>query len=348
LKEGVQDITSVAFNSTGDILAVAREDGSVLLQSPIESVPRIHIAPISDDAVGALSWRPSPTHRFSEKKIDEILVIGCYDGQIVLVNITWFLETFSAKVTRRGGWSDVHSDQICGIAWSNDGLSFATGGNDNRVCLFEIPMGTLGMDNPWEMKRSWTHDAAVKALAFKSGKGGILAAGSAPVSNAFSLHVCQWWTMLTSGGVGGGVHDKKIRFYNTFHGTLVSSLDVDAQITTLLWSPNQSEILATFGYTAHGITTKCAVYAYPSLQCLFAFEIADEIRALYAVPSPSGREICLAGSDECIRFYRIWGGGEESREGSPVRNLVERREVQFSGRANELVGQDRFGLSVIR
>jgi hypothetical protein len=153
--------------------------------------------------------------------------------------------------------------------------------------------------------------------------------------------------MLTSRGAGGGVHDKKIRFYNTFHGTLVSSLDVDAQITTLLWSPNGSEILATFGYTAAGITTKCAVYAYPSLQCLFAFQIADEIRALYAVPSPSGREICLAGSDECIRFYRIWGR-EESREGSPVRDLVEGSGVRFSGRANERVGQDRFGLSVIR
>jgi hypothetical protein len=153
---------------------------------------------------------------------------------------------------------------------------------------------------------------------------------------------------LTRCCVGGGVHDKKIRFYNTFHGTLVSSLDVDAQITTLLWSPNQSEILATFGYTASGVTTKCAVYTYPSLQCLFAFEIADEIRALYAVPSPSGQEICLAGSDECIRFYRIWGGGQESREGSPVRDLVEGREVQFSGRANEMVGQFRSGLSVIR
>jgi hypothetical protein len=79
------------------------------------------------------------------------------------------------------------------------------------------------MDNPWEMKQSWTHDAAVKALAFKSGKGGILAAGSAPFSNAFSLHVYQRWAILTSGGVGGGVHDKKIRFYITFHGTLVSS-----------------------------------------------------------------------------------------------------------------------------
>src|SRR5262245_57748360 len=55
---------------------------------------------------------------------------------------------------------------------------------------------------------------------------------------------------------GGGVHDKKIRFYNTFHGTLVSSLVVSAQVTTLLWSPSTAEILATFGYTAPGTSTK--------------------------------------------------------------------------------------------
>src|SRR5271170_3651931 len=115
--------------------------------------------------------------------------------------------------------------------------------------------------------------------------------------------------------VGGGVHDKKIRFYNTFHGTLALTLAVDAQITTLIWSPSTNEILATFGYTASGISTKCAVYAYPSLQCLFAFQIADEIRALYAVVSPSGREICLAGSDECIRFYKIWGEVNLKEEG---------------------------------
>ena len=109
---------------------------------------------------------------------------------------------------------------------------------------------------------------------------------------------------------------------------MVSSLDVDAQITTLIWSPTTNEILATFGYTAPGIKTKCAVYAYPSLQCLFAFEIADEIRALYAVVSPTGGDICLAGSDECVRFYRIWettkeGDDYKSRESSPIRDLIE-------------------------
>lgn len=146
--------------------------------------------------------------------------------------------------------------------------------------------------------------------------------------------------------VGGGVHDKKIRFYSTFHGTLVSSLDVDAQITTLIWSPSTSEILAAFGYTAPGIKTKCAVYAYPSLQCLFAFDIADEIRALYAVVSPCGRDICLAGSDECVRFYRIWGLSMEGRRraSSPLQDTLASLDPQL--RDNRM--GVRYGLSVIR
>ena len=134
---------------------------------------------------------------------------------------------------------------------------------------------------------------------------------------------------------------------------MVSSLDVDAQITTLIWSPTTTEILATFGYTAPGIKTKCAVYAYPSLQCLFAFEIADEIRALYAVVSPSGADICLAGSDECVRFYRIWGITKEgddnkSRESSPVRDLVEGVDGQLQQQNTRTRRVLRSGLSVIR
>jgi len=143
------------------------------------------------------------------------------------------------------------------------------------------------------------------------------------------------------------VHDKKIRFYNTSNGTLLKSLDVDAQITTLIWSPRTTEILATFGYTAPGTRTKCAVYAYPSLQCLFAFEVADEIRALYAVVSPSGHDICLAGSDECVRFYHIWeelGGG---RETSPVREIARGVDTQLLPEQIRR-GRRRFGLSVIR
>jgi WD40 repeat protein len=174
--ETVEDVTSVAFNSTGDILAIAREDGSILLHSPYETSPRVYIAPIVPEAVGALSWRPNWLNSTSE--LQEYLVIGTYDGQVVLVEVTWELEDPKrAVVEKKGLWNNVHTDQICGIAWSNDGLCFATGANDNKLVTYEMEMG-IGVQAPFSKTHEWVHEAAIKALAFRSGKGGVLAAGS--------------------------------------------------------------------------------------------------------------------------------------------------------------------------
>jgi WD40 repeat protein len=184
--DGVDEITSVTFNQTGEILAIAREDGSILLHSPRETVPRIHIAPISSGAVGALAWRPTTLPSMGPI-LHEILVIGACDGQVLLCEVTWNLEVFEAKVEKRGLWDKIHDDQVCGIAWSNDGLSFATGANDNKVCTYEIPLGVIGATPKWEKKFHWNHNAAIKALAYKSGKGSVLAAGLPP-----SL-ACEFW-----------------------------------------------------------------------------------------------------------------------------------------------------------
>lgn len=184
--EAAEEVTCIAFNATGDILAIAREDGSVLLQSPHETRARVLISPVVRDAIGALAWRPS---RGTSSPLNEFLVIGTYDGQVILVDVTWSLDSFVVKVDKIGTWRDVHTDQVCGIAWSNDGLSFATGANDNRVCTYEMPMGTMGLQNQWETCHRWTHDAAVKALAFKSGKGGILATGHHRDDGTD----CRWW-----------------------------------------------------------------------------------------------------------------------------------------------------------
>jgi len=178
--EIVNDVTSISFSPTGEILAVARDDGSIHLISPHESSPRVYIGPISTDAVGALSWRPtSPIQRASEDELQEWLVIGAFDGQVVLLEIKWSLNEFKASVVKVAGWKGMHNDQICGIAWSKDGLAFATGANDNRLYTYEMPVGTgnAGPQEHWEKKFEWMHDAAVKALAFKAGKGSVLAAG---------------------------------------------------------------------------------------------------------------------------------------------------------------------------
>ena len=185
--ETFRDITSVTFNSTGDIIAIGMEDGSVALQGPKDECPRVIISPISRGSVGALSWRPTPSLSLQSDKLEEILIIGTVDGVVVLLRVTWELTgSHHGNVQEMlARWDNIHNDQVCGIAWSKDGLAFATGANDNKVCTYEVPMGTLGDGNRWEKKFEWTHDAAIKGLAFKSGKGGILAAGKHLLSLRF-------------------------------------------------------------------------------------------------------------------------------------------------------------------
>ena len=177
--ENRRDVTNVVFNSTGEILAVGLEDGGIWLQGPEDEDPRVYIAPISPGAIGALAWRPTPLSLQSDNKLEETLSIGTATGAVVLLLVVWDRANSSAEVKEIiARWDNIHNDQICGIAWSKDGLSFATGANDNKVCTYEVPMGAIGVQSSWEKKFEWIHDAAVKGLAFKSGKGGILAAGS--------------------------------------------------------------------------------------------------------------------------------------------------------------------------
>lgn len=81
----------------------------------------------------------------------------------------------------------VHSQQICGLAWSGDGEQFATGGNDNVACLFDASdvvskrrdATERGEENVIEggEKHRWLHGAAVKALAFCPWQKSLVATG---------------------------------------------------------------------------------------------------------------------------------------------------------------------------
>jgi hypothetical protein len=68
---------------------------------------------------------------------------------------------------------------------------------------------------------------------------------------------------------------------------------------------------------------------------------------LYAVANPLGTEICVAGSDECVRFYHIWGdgqGGREDKEDKGEMDGVIDPRLQMLDRRRRF----RTGLSVIR
>ncbi|XPS71912.1 hypothetical protein M3J09_004086 [Ascochyta lentis] len=236
----------------------------------------------------------------------------------------------------------IHTQQICGLAWSAAGDMFASGGNDNNCYLFETkcllrsntsettsatlnvregPAGesiytVTNRSGPvlhlpqTAAKHKWTLNAAVKAVAF-----------------------CPWHRGLVA--IGGGSNDRCIHFYHTRSGTCLATIDCAAQVTSLVWSQTRREIAATFGFAQPEHPYRIAVFAWPSCEQVVAVPWWDENRALCAVAYPGGpmgmsdtgerdggRErgddgvwswrgaeegcIVVAASDRAIRFHEIW------------------------------------------
>lgn len=93
-----------------------------------------------------------------------------------------------------------HSQEICGLKWSKDEQCLASGGNDNKVMVWNlagIPINKFS-----------DHKAAIKALAWSPHHHGLLA-------------------------TGGGTADKMIKMRNVFTGEILCEIDTGSQICNL-------------------------------------------------------------------------------------------------------------------
>lgn len=346
-----QHITSLDFSSTQGgqaILAVGRADGRIVLWSPLDFEPRFNAT--QPKPVSCVSFRPTTVQRPSLRDramtvSTEELLVGDELGHIYFYSIEWPSETQSALFGWHGAMTllarmNIHTQQICGLAWSTAGDMFATGGNDNNCFLFEtnrilqdsssstsatlsVREGSAGefiytvtnrsspvLNLPHTAaKHKWTLNAAVKAIAF-----------------------CPWHRGLVA--VSGGSNDRCIHFYHTRSGSCLATIDCAAQVTSLVWSRTRREIAATFGFAQPEHPYRIAVFAWPSCEQVVAVPWWDENRALCAIAYPGGppgansdggmrdedglwtrrepEEGCLvvAASDMAIRFHEIWSGGK--------------------------------------
>lgn len=88
-------------------------------------------------------------------------------------------------------------------------------------------------------KHRLCHSAAVKAIAFAPWQSSLLA-------------------------TGGGTNDRAIHFYHTRSGACLATINVFAQVTSLIWSQTRREIAATFGYAKPNHPFRIAIFAWPS------------------------------------------------------------------------------------
>ena len=313
------------------------------------------------------------SERFGCMMPTEELLVGDEIGNVYYYSVEWMNKqqvdihgwtgamTLLAKIT-------VHNQQVCGLAWSPDGEFFSTGANDNVCCLFEVkdifasteipqdagvsyrnPLQTLlgGFALPNFIARTRTHSEVMGILAngvhatrsrVIPGQNGSLLIGDGRQKHKWNhsaaikaIAFCPWQRGLIA--TGGGSNDRAIHFYHTFSGACLATIDVHAQVTSLIWSTTRREIAATFGYAQPDHPYRVAVFSWPECRQVVAIPWSNEMRALYAIPYPGGpgetatstslgetwysrtkEEGCIvvACSDESVKFHEVWSGTSKS------------------------------------
>ncbi|MCI01013.1 protein FIZZY-RELATED 2-like, partial [Trifolium medium] len=127
--------------------------------------------------VGALAWSSS------------LLSSGGRDKNIYQRDIRT-QEDFVSKLSG-------HKSEVCGLKWSYDNRELASGGNDNRLFVWN-------QHSTQPVLKYCEHTAAVKAIAWSPHLHGLLASG-------------------------GGTADRCIRFWNTTTNSHLSCMDTGSQ-----------------------------------------------------------------------------------------------------------------------
>lgn len=105
---------------------------------------------------------------------------------------------------------DAHTNDVCGLKWSEDEKYLTSGAGDNLVNVWTPDQ--VGAEEPTVLYQFEEHLAAVKAIEY------------VPFSCFSSTHVAT----------GGGHTDQKVCIWNLATGTLVSSVDTGGQVSVYL------------------------------------------------------------------------------------------------------------------
>ncbi|WFC99885.1 WD repeat-containing protein slp1 [Malassezia yamatoensis] len=184
-----------------------------------------------------------------------------------------------------------HAAQVCGLAWREDSALLASGGNDNVVKVWDRRTSVAKM-------RKENHCAAVKALAWSPHNSSLLA-------------------------TGGGSADRCIHLWNTTQNSRVQTIQTSAQITSLHWAPHYREIVSSHGVSnTENNEGALNVWAHPSGQKLAELPAAHDGRVLHTSLSPDGQCIATVGSDESLKFWRVFEEPTDINKSAAQRGIL--------------------------
>ncbi|CAH9105151.1 unnamed protein product [Cuscuta europaea] len=246
---GIDDsVSSVGWAQRGTHLAIGTNNGQLQIWDA-SRCKRIRTLEGHRLRVGALAWSSS------------VLSSGSRDKSILHRDLR-AQEDYISKLSG-------HKSEVCGLKWSHDNRELASGGNDNRLLVWNN-------HSTQPVLKYCEHTAAVKAIAWSPHLHGLLASG-------------------------GGTADRCIRFWNTSTNTHLNCMDTGSQVCNLAWSKNVNELVSTHGYSQNQII----VWRYPTMSKI-ATLTGHTYRVLYLAISPDGQTIVTGAGDETLRFWNVF------------------------------------------
>ncbi|KAJ9095747.1 hypothetical protein QFC19_007460 [Naganishia cerealis] len=245
-------VTGLDWTNKGSTIAIGTNKGCVEIWDA-EKEKKLRTMTGHEARVGSLAWNGS------------ILSTGSRDRKILHRDVR-VPEHYIREL--KG-----HRQEVCGLKWNTQTDQLASGGNDNKLYIWE-------KTNDQPLFRFPEHTAAVKAIAWSPHQRGLLASG-------------------------GGTADRKIRYWNTLTGNLLSEWDTGSQVCNLMWSKNSNEIVSTHGYSGGPVSNQITVWKYPSMSQV-ATLTGHTYRVLYLAMGPDGQTIVTGAGDETLRFWNAF------------------------------------------
>ena len=206
--------------------------------------------------VGSISWNAN------------VFSTGSRDKTILNRDLRSPLEYFTK-------WNS-HKQEVCGLKWSFDGQQLCSGGNDNRLLVWN-----LNSLNP--VCKFEDHKAAEKAMAWSPHHHGLLVSG-------------------------GGTADRTIKFRDTLTGTTVKNVECGSQVCNLMFSKSLNELVSTHGYSQNEIN----IWKCPKMEKISTLT-GHTMRVLYLSMSPDGSTIVTGAGDETLRFWSVFPNANEKK-----------------------------------
>ena len=159
-------ITCIKHAPASAALATGLASGGFLLWDRMQGVPFFSLPHIHTGRIGAISWRNA-----------NLLSVGGRDRKIQHIDTRAASSFFDAASSK-----PFHSQEICGLAWDPTGMLLASGGNDNRLLVWDARQMSA------EPLAEYTdHSAAVKAIAWSPALRNVLVSGGGTLDRRLVL-----------------------------------------------------------------------------------------------------------------------------------------------------------------